>query len=212
MSAAGLLAKSKENKAKNDSDRLYRFYHKEFAINKTLGKDVLPEPCDPQARNTFQLASLSTLLCAAARSRRNEPSPHCLALPCRTRLGLSQGPAGMRVPSRVRPILEATWLLNLPSCGDVCGLLSTSWEQWQRFDQQHAGMQSSIRSTGFSGGQGWGIQGVTPLVAESLTPACPPVPCRTQSLAASAGPSCRGYRRSGSTPASPTPASMALAA
>mmetsp|Transcript_32501 Transcript_32501/g.81454 ORF Transcript_32501/g.81454 Transcript_32501/m.81454 type:complete len:180 (+) Transcript_32501:120-659(+) len=44
----GLLAKSKENKAKNDSDRLYRFYHKEFAINKTLGKDVLPEPCDPQ--------------------------------------------------------------------------------------------------------------------------------------------------------------------
>ena len=44
----GLLKKSKENKAKNDQDRLDRFYKKEFAINKLLGTEVLPEACDPR--------------------------------------------------------------------------------------------------------------------------------------------------------------------
>jgi hypothetical protein len=45
---SGLLKKSKENKAKNDQDRLDRFYNKEFAINKLLGAEVLPDACDPR--------------------------------------------------------------------------------------------------------------------------------------------------------------------
>mmetsp|Transcript_2309 Transcript_2309/g.15349 ORF Transcript_2309/g.15349 Transcript_2309/m.15349 type:complete len:139 (+) Transcript_2309:1750-2166(+) len=43
-----LLRKSRANKAKNDQQRLDRYYKREWAINKIVGKEVLPEPCDPR--------------------------------------------------------------------------------------------------------------------------------------------------------------------
>lgn len=43
-----LLRKTRDNKEKNDQDRLDRYYHREWAINKWMGQEVLPEPCDPR--------------------------------------------------------------------------------------------------------------------------------------------------------------------
>lgn len=43
-----LLRKSRANKEKNDQQRLDRYYKREWAINKIVGKEVLPEPCDPR--------------------------------------------------------------------------------------------------------------------------------------------------------------------
>ena len=43
-----LRARSEENKAEYDRQRLDAFYRRDYAINKLVGKEVLPEPCDPR--------------------------------------------------------------------------------------------------------------------------------------------------------------------
>ena len=43
-----LLARSKENKAAYDEQRLDNFYRRDYRINGILGKELLPEPCDPR--------------------------------------------------------------------------------------------------------------------------------------------------------------------
>ena len=43
-----LLARSKENKAAYDEQRLDNFYRRDYGINGILGKELLPEPCDPR--------------------------------------------------------------------------------------------------------------------------------------------------------------------
>ena len=42
-----LRERSIENKEKYDRQRLDNFYNREYNINKVLGVEVLPEPCDP---------------------------------------------------------------------------------------------------------------------------------------------------------------------
>ena len=43
-----LLARSKDNKAAYDEQRLDNFYRRDYRINGILGKELLPEPCDPR--------------------------------------------------------------------------------------------------------------------------------------------------------------------
>lgn len=43
-----LLQKTRDNKEKNDQDRLDRYYHREWVINNWMGQEILPEPCDPR--------------------------------------------------------------------------------------------------------------------------------------------------------------------
>eukprot|EP00963_Diacronema_lutheri_P001134 scaffold73_cov337-Pavlova_lutheri.AAC.29 len=43
-----LLRKSRANQEKNNQERLDRYYKRDWAINKIVGKEVLPEPCDPR--------------------------------------------------------------------------------------------------------------------------------------------------------------------
>lgn len=43
-----LRARSDANKAEYDAARLDNFYRRDYAINKLVGKEVLPEPCDPR--------------------------------------------------------------------------------------------------------------------------------------------------------------------
>jgi hypothetical protein len=43
-----LKARSDANKADYDAARLDNFYRRDYAINKLVGKEVLPEPCDPR--------------------------------------------------------------------------------------------------------------------------------------------------------------------
>jgi hypothetical protein len=43
-----LRERSIENKEKYDRQRLDNFYNREYNINKVLGVEVLPEPCDPR--------------------------------------------------------------------------------------------------------------------------------------------------------------------
>lgn len=45
---AVLRERSQANKEKYDQQRLDNFYQREFRINKLLGAEVLPEPCDPR--------------------------------------------------------------------------------------------------------------------------------------------------------------------
>ena len=43
-----LKASSDANKAEYDARRLDNFYRRDYAINKFIGREVLPEPCDPR--------------------------------------------------------------------------------------------------------------------------------------------------------------------
>lgn len=43
-----LKASSDANKAEYDARRLDNFYRRDYAINKLIGTEVLPEPCDPR--------------------------------------------------------------------------------------------------------------------------------------------------------------------
>ena len=43
-----LRARSDANKAEYNEQRLDNFYRRDYAINKLVGKEVLPEPCDPR--------------------------------------------------------------------------------------------------------------------------------------------------------------------
>jgi|Transcript_14126 hypothetical protein len=43
-----LRENSDKNKDRYDQQRLDNYYQKDFAINKLLGKELLPEPCDPR--------------------------------------------------------------------------------------------------------------------------------------------------------------------
>ena len=43
-----LKASSDANKAEYDARRLDNFYRRDYAINKLIGREVLPEPCDPR--------------------------------------------------------------------------------------------------------------------------------------------------------------------
>jgi hypothetical protein len=43
-----LLASTSEHKEEYDADRLDRYYNRRWRINELLGREVLPEPCDPR--------------------------------------------------------------------------------------------------------------------------------------------------------------------
>mmetsp|Transcript_30635 Transcript_30635/g.99603 ORF Transcript_30635/g.99603 Transcript_30635/m.99603 type:complete len:175 (-) Transcript_30635:22-546(-) len=57
-----LLARSAANKAKNDQARLDNYYNRSWRINRLLGKDVLPEPCDPRIPEFTNSRRCATLL------------------------------------------------------------------------------------------------------------------------------------------------------
>jgi hypothetical protein len=43
-----LLQRSAERREQNDERRLEQYYRKEFRLNRLLGVEALPEPCDPR--------------------------------------------------------------------------------------------------------------------------------------------------------------------
>ena len=43
-----LVARSKENKEKYDQQRLDSYYERNYNINELMGKEIIPEPCDPR--------------------------------------------------------------------------------------------------------------------------------------------------------------------
>jgi hypothetical protein len=46
---AELRERSEANKSVFDKQRLDRYYKREWRVNKLLGREMLPEPCDPRA-------------------------------------------------------------------------------------------------------------------------------------------------------------------
>jgi hypothetical protein len=48
LARAGLRERTAENKATYDKQRLDDFYRRDYRINRILGAEVVPEPCDPR--------------------------------------------------------------------------------------------------------------------------------------------------------------------
>jgi hypothetical protein len=48
-----LVARSQENKAKYDKQRLDSYYERNYTFNEQMGKEVIPEPCDPRTDADF---------------------------------------------------------------------------------------------------------------------------------------------------------------
>ena len=48
-----LVARSQENKAKYDKQRLDSYYERNYKFNELMGKEVIPEPCDPRTDVDF---------------------------------------------------------------------------------------------------------------------------------------------------------------